>query len=75
MVSAQDSGLSSGCSLLDAETVGPGHQRAEQQLVVDQDHHQHGEDGLEDGGQVLLRDGDRDLGADAGQGRCWCCPR
>ena len=39
--------------LLEAEAVGPGHQRAEQQLVVDQDHHEHGHDRPADRGEVL----------------------
>ena len=30
--------------LLEAEPVGPGHQRPEQQLIVEQDHDQHGHD-------------------------------
>ena len=39
--SAPRIGSSSPCFLVEAEAVGPGHQRAEQQLVVDQDHDQH----------------------------------
>ena len=42
IVSAQESGSRPPCVLLDTEPVGPGHQRPEQQLVVQQDHDEHG---------------------------------
>ena len=55
--------------LLEPEFVGPGDQRAEQQLVVDQDHDQHGQDGIADRARrscCSIASGD--IGADAGQG-------
>ncbi|MEJ1969309.1 MAG: hypothetical protein WDN03_11860 [Rhizomicrobium sp.] len=59
--SAQDCGLSSPCSWSKRKRSAPGDQRAEQELVVDQDHDQHGADRPEDGVQVALGDGDRDI--------------
>ncbi len=53
--------------LLEAEAVGPGHQRPEQHLIVDQDHDQHGADGPAHRDQIAVLDGERDIGADAGQ--------
>mmetsp|Transcript_21587 Transcript_21587/g.51171 ORF Transcript_21587/g.51171 Transcript_21587/m.51171 type:complete len:655 (+) Transcript_21587:263-2227(+) len=53
--------------LLEAELVGPGQQRPKEQLVVEQDADQHAQDGPADGGQVLGLDGQRDVGAHAGQ--------
>ncbi len=53
--------------LLDAETVHPCHQRAEQQLVVQQNHDQHGGDRPADCAKVFLLNGECDIGTDAGQ--------
>ena len=53
---------------VDTETVGPGDQRAEQELVVDQDDEQHGHDGPEDRRHVLGGDGGGDIRTDARKG-------
>ena len=45
----------------------PGKQRAEQQLIVEQNNDEHDEDGPADRGQVLLLDRHSDVRADAGQ--------
>ena len=53
---------------LDAELVAPGDEGAEEELVVEDDHDQHRQDRPADRGEVLLLDGERDVGADARQG-------
>ena len=50
--------------LLEAEAVGPGHERPEQQLVIKQDHAQHRDDGPADRPEVARSNGgerDREL--------------
>jgi len=54
--------------LLEAKPVGTRGQRTEQQLVEYQNDHEHRGDRPADGREVLLLDGERDVGADARQG-------
>jgi len=49
--------------LLEAEFVGPGHNRPKQQLVIGEDHQKHCQDGVADGGEILLLDSQRHIGA------------
>ena len=53
--------------LLQAEPVGTRDQRPEQQLIEQQDHDEHRGDRPADGDEVLLLDGQRDVGPDARQ--------
>ena len=65
----QDPGLGwrDSCFLLEPEAIRPGNQRSEEQLVVDQDDHEHRADRPPDRGEVLPLDGQGDVRAHARQ--------
>ena len=65
----QDPGLGrrDPCFLLEPKTIRPGNQRSEEQLIVDQDDHQHRADRPSDRGEVAPLDGESDVRANARQ--------
>ena len=65
--STQEVGEDRGRRLFKAELVGPGNDRPKQQLIVKNDDQQHRQHGVADGGKILLLDGQRYVGPDAGQ--------
>ncbi len=68
MVSAQERLAVNPASCSRRNQSALGDQRAEQQLIEQQDDDEHRGDRPADGGEVLLLDGERDVGADARQG-------